>query len=172
MSTEPFIGEVKLFGFYFTPRYHAPCNGQLLSIAANTALFSLLGTTYGGNGQTTFGVPNMQGRMAIGQGSGAGLPSHSMGEMAGTTTTTLATSNLATHTHSLNSMRVKIQANPTLSDSNTSENAYPGTNNTTAVYSESAGVSQIMNAASVVVSGSTDPTGSNVPDHRTFANCA
>lgn len=81
MSTEPFIGEIKIFGFDFAPKSYANCNGQLMPISQNAALFSLLGTTYGGNGQTTFGLPDLRGRMPIGQGSGTGLPSHSMGEI-------------------------------------------------------------------------------------------
>ena len=68
MSTEPFIGEIKILSFNFAPRGYMTCAGQILSIAQNTALFSLLGTYYGGNGQTTFGLPNLQGRMPIGQG--------------------------------------------------------------------------------------------------------
>ncbi|HXV99989.1 MAG TPA: tail fiber protein, partial [Anaerolineae bacterium] len=68
--SEPFLGEIKMVGFNFAPRGYALCNGQLLSIAQNTALFSLLGTMYGGNGQTTFALPNLQGRVPIHQGQG------------------------------------------------------------------------------------------------------
>src|SRR3989338_10834364 len=78
MSTEPFIGEVKLLAFQFAPKSYQLCAGQILAIASNTALFSLLGTTYGGNGSTTFALPDLQGRMPIGQGTGPGLPSHSI----------------------------------------------------------------------------------------------
>lgn len=102
MSTEPFIGEVKLLAFNFAPRGYATCSGQIMSIAQNTALFSLLGTTYGGNGQTTFALPDLQGRVPIGQGQGPGLPSYSMGEVSGTPTTTLLSANMPQHTHSLN----------------------------------------------------------------------
>lgn len=80
MSTEPFIGEVKLFGFDFAPRGYQFCAGQLLSISSNTALFSLLGTTYGGNGIQTFGLPDLRGHVPIGQGQGPGLPDYEMGK--------------------------------------------------------------------------------------------
>jgi len=101
MATEPFIGEVKPFGFNFNPRGYAFCQGQLLSIAQNTALFSLLGTTYGGNGQTTFGLPDFQGRIPLGMGQGPGLPNYDWGQTGGASTMTLATANLPAHTHGL-----------------------------------------------------------------------
>ena len=72
---EPFLGEIRAFGFNFAPRGWAMCNGQILAIAQNTALFSLLGTTYGGNGQTTFGLPDLRGRVPIHLGQGPGLTS-------------------------------------------------------------------------------------------------
>lgn len=98
---EPFLGEIRLFGFNFAPRGWALCNGQTLSIAQNTALFSLLGTQYGGNGQTTFALPNLQGRVAIHQGQGPGLSPRTIGEVAGTETVTLISSQIPPHTHPL-----------------------------------------------------------------------
>ncbi|MGH2667364.1 phage tail protein [Flavobacterium sp.] len=108
MSTEPFIGEIKIFGFDFPPRGYMACSGQLLSIAQNTALFSLLGTTYGGNGVQTFGLPNLQGRMPIGQGQGPGLPSYVMGQVSGSTNVTLTTSNMPAHAHPAAGLTVNI----------------------------------------------------------------
>lgn len=99
MSTEPFIGEIKIFGFDFAPRGYMSCSGQLLSIAQNTALFSLLGTQYGGNGMQTFGLPDLQGRVAKGQGQGAGLSAYVMGQKQGITSVTLLSTNLPVHTH-------------------------------------------------------------------------
>ena len=96
---DEFIGCIKMFGFNFNPRGWALCQGQLLSIAQNTALFSLLGTTYGGNGQTTFGLPDFRGRAAIGQGQGPGLNNYVMGQMAGVEAMTLTQNNLPPHTH-------------------------------------------------------------------------
>jgi microcystin-dependent protein len=90
-----------MFGFNFAPRGWALCNGQILSIAQNTALFSLLGTTYGGNGQTTFALPNLQSRVPIHQGQGPGLSQYVMGQQAGTENVTLLNSQMPTHTHSL-----------------------------------------------------------------------
>lgn len=83
ISSEPFIGEIAAFGFNFAPRGWAQCNGQLLSISQNTALFSLLGTTYGGDGRTTFGLPDLRGRVALHQGTGPGLTPHNMGAKFG-----------------------------------------------------------------------------------------
>lgn len=99
MSYEPFIGEIKIFGFSWNPLGHELCNGQILSIAQNTALFSLLGTTYGGNGSTTFALPDLQGRVAKSQGQGPGLPNYVMGQLAGNTSVTILQSNMPIHNH-------------------------------------------------------------------------
>ena len=96
---EPFIGEVQWISFNFPPKGWAFCNGQLLPIAQNQALFSLLGTTYGGDGRTTFALPNLQGRVAIGDGQAPGNPSHPLGESAGESAHTLTVNELPTHTH-------------------------------------------------------------------------
>ena len=77
---EPFLGQIQAFGYNFAPRGWATCEGQLLSIAQNTALFSLLGTQFGGNGQTTFGLPDLQGRTMVGAGQGAGLSPVDIGQ--------------------------------------------------------------------------------------------
>lgn len=98
---EPFIGEIKMVGFNFAPRGYATCDGQLLPIAQNTALFSLLGTTYGGNGQTTFALPDLRGRVAIHQGTGAGLTPRQIGSNGGAETATLTTAQLPAHNHPL-----------------------------------------------------------------------
>jgi len=92
--SEAFLGEIKLISWNFAQKGWAFCNGQILPINQNQALFSLLGTTYGGNGQTTFALPNLQGRMAIGFGNG-----HILGEAAGESAHTLIASEMAAHTH-------------------------------------------------------------------------
>jgi microcystin-dependent protein len=97
--SEPFIGEIRAFGFTFAPRGWATCSGQILSIAQNTALFSLLGTTYGGNGQTTFALPDLRGRIGINQGQGPGLSNRSLGEQAGEENHTLTANEMPSHTH-------------------------------------------------------------------------
>lgn len=96
---DPFIGQLLCVGFNFAPRDWAFCNGQLLGINENQALFSLLGTTYGGDGQSTFGLPNLQGRAAVGMGTGPGLSNIALGQIAGTQQITLQASNLPTHNH-------------------------------------------------------------------------
>ncbi|MGZ8186418.1 MAG: phage tail protein, partial [Methylobacter sp.] len=99
--SEPFIAEIKMFGGNFAPRGYAFCNGQLLSIAQNTALFSLLGTTYGGDGKTTFGLPNLQGRIPMHPGNGAGLTPRVLGEQGGEESVTLTTTQIPGHSHPL-----------------------------------------------------------------------
>ena len=101
---DEYIGTIKAFGFSFPPRGWALCQGQTLSIAQNTALFSLLGTTYGGDGQTTFALPNLQGRTAIGQGQLSGGQNYAIGQISGTETATLNGSNLPAHTHTATSL--------------------------------------------------------------------
>ena len=91
---DPYIGEIRLFAGNFAPRGFMYCNGQILSIASNTALFSLLGTTYGGDGQTTFALPNLNGRYPIGAGSSSTGTTYQLGEMSGATQTTLLQQNL------------------------------------------------------------------------------
>lgn len=161
MSTEPFIGEVKLLAFNFPPRGYQTCQGQILSIAEYSALFALLGTTYGGNGQTTFALPDLQGRVPIGQGQGPGLPYYTIGEMAGNPTVTLTSANLPAHIHTLNSARVSIASNETSGSSNTSANAFPGNNDSTGVYAETATPNTYMAPGVAVVTGTTDQAGSN-----------
>jgi microcystin-dependent protein len=97
--SEPFIGEVKIWAGNFAPRNWAFCNGQLLPIAQNTALFSLLGTTYGGDGRTTFALPDLQGRAPMHPGTGPGLTSKRLGEKGGVENVSLATAQIPSHTH-------------------------------------------------------------------------
>lgn len=96
---DPFIGQIMLVGFQFVPRGWAACDGQLLPIAQNQALFALLGTTYGGNGMTTFALPDLRGRSPIHAGEGPGLSRYDQGQTAGSETVTLASSNLPPHAH-------------------------------------------------------------------------
>lgn len=98
---DSFIGEIRVFGFNFAPRNWAFCNGQLLAITQNTALFSILGTSYGGDGRTTFALPNFQGRSGLQFGSGPGLSSYVLGEESGTPTTTLLSSQIPAHRHAI-----------------------------------------------------------------------
>ncbi len=110
--SQPFIGEIKAFGFGFAPRYYAPCNGQLLAIAQNQALFSLLGTQYGGNGQTTFALPNLQGRTPV--HATATLP---LGSAIGVEAVTLTADQMPTHTHALNGTSTVANRRPSRTNS-------------------------------------------------------
>jgi microcystin-dependent protein len=98
---DPFIGQIDLVGFNFAPRGWALCNGQLLPIAQNTALFSLLGTTYGGNGTTNFALPDLRGRVPVGQGTGSSLSNVALGEQDGRESVTLISNQIPPHTHAL-----------------------------------------------------------------------
>ena len=95
----PYIGQIAVVAFNFAPQGWALCNGQLLSIAQNTALFSLLGTTYGGDGQTTFALPNLQSRIPLHQGQGAGLSPYTIGQTGGFEAVTLSDQEIPTHSH-------------------------------------------------------------------------
>ena len=97
--SDPYIGEIRIVGFNFAPRGWAICAGQLLSISQNTALFSLLGTMYGGDGKTTFGLPNFQNNAPMHWGDGPGLTPRSEGEIGGEPTVTLITSEMPSHPH-------------------------------------------------------------------------
>ena len=99
--TDPFIAEIRILGANFAPRGWAFCDGQLMAISQNTALFSLLGTTYGGDGRTTFGLPDLRGRAPLGPGQGPGLSLRDLGESGGSTTVTLLTSEVPAHTHAM-----------------------------------------------------------------------
>jgi microcystin-dependent protein len=96
---ESYLATVMGWAPNFAPRGWAFCGGQILAISQNSALFALLGTTYGGNGQTTFALPNLFGRVPIGAGQGPGLPNYGLGELSGTPSTTLTINNLPAHTH-------------------------------------------------------------------------
>ncbi len=144
--TEPFIGEIRMFGFNFAPRGWAMCDGQLLSISQNTALFSLLGTTYGGNGTSNFQLPNLQGRVPMHLGSN-GFTNYVEGEVGGAETATLLTSNLPSHSHLVQGGTDGTTKNPI--------GEYPGFSAGGSAYTGTpAGT---MNAAMV------EPTGGNLP---------
>jgi microcystin-dependent protein len=99
--SEPFLGEIKIVAFNFPPKGWTFCNGQLLPINQNQALFSLLGTTYGGNGTSNFALPNLQGMAPMHFGNGAGLTPRSLGETAGSTAVTLLPTEMPSHTHTM-----------------------------------------------------------------------
>jgi microcystin-dependent protein len=99
--SDQFVAEIRIFPFNFAPKGWAFCNGQLMPISQNTALFSLLGTTYGGDGKSNFALPNMQGNVPMHPGQGPGLSLHDLGETSGSTTVSLLQSEMPQHSHSL-----------------------------------------------------------------------
>lgn len=98
---DPFIGEIRMFAGNFAPRFFAACDGQLLSISQNDALFALLGTTYGGDGRTTFGLPDLRGRVPIHKGQGPGLSNRPIGQKSGNERETVTSAQIASHSHAL-----------------------------------------------------------------------
>lgn len=98
---DPFVAEIRIFPFNFAPKGWAWCDGQLMPLSQNTALFSLLGTTYGGNGKSNFALPDLQGRAPMHPGQGPGLSLHDLGETGGSETVTLLESEIPSHSHSL-----------------------------------------------------------------------
>lgn len=108
---EPYLSEIRMFGGNFAPRSWAFCSGALVSISQNTALFSLVGTTYGGDGRVSFGLPDFRGRLPIGQGTGPGLTSRTIGQRLGSESLTLAQENLPAHTHITNAAQGEANLN-------------------------------------------------------------
>jgi microcystin-dependent protein len=125
----PYLGEIRIFAFQFAPKGWAACNGQLLAISSNTALFSLIGTFYGGNGTTTFALPNLQSQIPIHQGQGVGLSPYNIGQQGGTETVTLTTHQMPQHNHMANVVSGPQATAPRPS------NAHPGNATSGSVYS-------------------------------------
>lgn len=112
--SQPYVGEVRMFGGNFAPVGWAFCNGQPMSISEYEVLYSLIGTTYGGNGTTTFNLPNLQGRLCVGMGQGLGLSNYVIGQAGGTETVTLTTAQMPVHNHPLSATTTPAnQASPT-----------------------------------------------------------
>ncbi len=118
---EPYLGSIIPMAFNFAPVGWSMCQGQLMSIAQNTALYSLLGNTYGGDGQTTFGLPDLRGRVIVGQGQGPGLSSYDWGQVGGTESATMRVTNLPAHNHA-----ILVNANQIEQESNDPQNRYFG----------------------------------------------
>ena len=131
--SEPFLGMIIIVPYNFAPRGWAFCNGQILPIAQNTALFSLLGTTYGGNGQTTFALPDLRGRVPNSSGQGPGLSSYDLGQVAGTESTTLTINQMPSHQHTYQPQQAN-SGDPTTFDP---DGAYPS-KSTDQMYSSNA----------------------------------
>ena len=146
---EPFIGQIQAFGFDFAPRGWAKCDGQLLPIAQNQALFSLIGTRYGGDGRSTFGLPDLRGRVALHQGQGPGLTGRTLGQHGGTETNTLTVDEMPSHNH-MATGTVKCNFNPTTPATNSSPVGGNFANAESKVYNTSPG-DKLMAAENVNV---------------------
>lgn len=151
--SEPFIGEIRMVGFNYAPRGWALCDGQLLSIAANSALFALLGTTYGGDGRTTFALPDLRGRVAVHQGQGPGLTPYAIGQRAGFESVTLLTTQIPAHTHAL----AGFNGTPTTSNPAGALIASAQTTDGNAVNSFAPSANAALSPASVGASGGSQP---------------
>ena len=131
--SQPFLGELRIFAGNFNPRGWAFCRGQLLAIAQNDALYALIGTTFGGDGQTSFALPDLQGRIPVGQGQGPSLSNYTLGQKAGAETVTLTTGQMPAHNHVLMASTAKgNQAVPLTGSIMAGPDA--GNPNTTATY--------------------------------------
>jgi microcystin-dependent protein len=161
---DPFIGQIVIFGGNFAPRSWAFCNGQLLSISQNTALFSILGTTYGGDGRTTFALPDLRGRSAIHPGTGPGLSTIKLGQRGGAEYHTLTTAQMPSHEHSGATLKGSIGTNEDDGDSNDPNGKNFGLidPDDTLIFNGTANtVSMAPN--SVGITGNTSATGENQP---------
>lgn len=156
---DPFVAEIRMFPFNFAPRGWLPCDGRLLPIPQNTALFSLLGTTYGGNGTSTFGLPDLNGRTPLGAGQGPGLSLYDLGQSGGSETVTLLNSEIPPHTHGLSGVasigNTDVPNVPQLAQSSIRSSAYAPTADTT------------MAATAVTTAGSSAPH-NNMSPYLTF----
>lgn len=157
---EGYIGEIRLFAGNFNPRSWAFCQGQLMSIAQNTALFSILGTTFGGDGQTTFGLPDFRGRVAVGTGQGPGLSPYQLGEVGGTESTTLLVTNLPSHAHSF-SATASMACHTGAGNADSPATNIPAGSASDENYSAASAADSTM--APISFSGSTGPAGASQP---------
>ncbi|MFZ4968391.1 tail fiber protein [Pseudomonas gingeri] len=171
---EVFLGTIQMFGFNFAPRGWALCSGQLLALSQYQALFAVMGTTYGGNGQQTFGLPNLQSRLPVCQGNGPGLTPRVMGEVSGTENVSILSSNLPTQVVPTASLTVNTTINLASTPSNpvtapTSTNAYIGASNpagppSAAIYSDAQGSSPVaLKGAASTIAGNLTIPGGNLP---------
>jgi microcystin-dependent protein len=148
------LGEIRLFAGNFAPRNWTFCQGQILSISSNTALFSILGTTYGGNGTTTFALPDLRGRAPIGPGQGPGLSTYVLGQTSGVETVTLLQSQMPLHTHTLTP---SPNASSRFADVSSPAGAVPATSPEAPLYSSEAPDVTTAGGANIAVAGGSQP---------------
>ena len=151
---DPYIGEIRMFAGNFAPAGWALCDGQILGVQQNSALFSILGTTYGGNGSTSFGLPDLRGRVAVNQGAGPGLSTYSTGDVAGTENVTLSQGQMPAHNHTVAVAGAGNTPDPT-GAYQASVTVVPSTTHASP-YSSGAPTG-LMNAAAIGSAGSSQP---------------
>ncbi len=153
-----YIGEIRLFGFQFTPKDWMPCNGQILEINQYNALFALLGTTYGGDGRTTFALPDLRGRVVMGQGTGSGLKPRTIGQQDGQEEVSLSINQIPSHSHDMDGeITVSLNVNNDSGEENTPNGNYiAGGSN---IFVDEAGTNQNLNGLNVTNSLNNASTG-------------
>lgn len=161
---DPFVAEIRIFPFNFAPRGWAWCDGQLLPLSQNTALFSLLGTTYGGNGKSNFALPDLQGRAPMHPGQGPGLSLHDLGETGGSETVTLLESEIPAHIHAVN-------ASGAPADAQTPEGFSPARVTGTLPYSAPAGATLVPMSTSAIAPAGGDQPHNNMMPYLTLYFC-
>jgi microcystin-dependent protein len=162
---DPFVAEIRIFAFNFAPKGWAFCHGQLMPISQNTALFSLLGTTYGGDGKSTFALPDLQGSAPMHPGQGPGLSLHDLGEIGGSDTVTLLESEIPSHSHTM--MASTVLANAQLPTPNT---ALARSAQGAAYQSNSTANLTAMSPYALAIAGNSQPHNNLMP-YLTFNFC-
>jgi microcystin-dependent protein len=162
--SEPYVGEIRMFPFNFAPTGWALCNGQLMPISQNTALFSLLGTYYGGDGKSTFALPNLQGCFPVDQGQGAGLSPYEIGETGGAAAVTLLATEIPTHAHTVACAATGNSSNPSNAVFGAAPRGKPP------AYAAATGTKVNMSATAVSAAGGGQPH-PNMPPYLTLNFC-
>jgi len=162
---DPFVAEIRIFPFNFAPVGWALCNGQILPIAQNAALFSLLGTAYGGDGKTTFGLPNLPGRASVGAGQGLGLSTYYLGEVGGEPAVTVLVNQMPVHTHS-----VQAKETPPPSGSGVPSSSVFFARSSGGLAYANAASPGLMNPGAISVAGGSQPHNNLMP-YLTFNFC-
>jgi len=160
---DPFLAEIRIFPYNFAPRGWAFCDGQLLSIAQNTALFSLLGTNFGGDGRSTFGLPNLQGSAPLHPGRGPGLSDYQLGQTGGTSNVTLTTNQIPAHAHAPQGLPTAPNPTPQI-DPSGNVWAVAGTRRVPSnLYATAPGTAPSMNAGALTAFGGSQPHNNRHP---------
>ena len=160
--TDPFLGEIRLFPYTFAPRGWALCHGQVLSISQNTALFALIGTIYGGDGRTTFALPDLRGRVPVSSGQGPGLSAYEVGQVGGEESVDLTEAEIPAHSH-------RVAVNAASSASKNPNNRFLGRVPDTTAYAAAA-TGKTLNPGAISQSGGGQPH-ENRPPHLALNYC-